>query len=131
MNTFGRGVLVVIGLIAVILGLAFLSLIFRYAPLWGTRESLFVLVYTILFYLTLGGATVAFVPRERTAEFVAGVGGSLAAIFGLGILYYLLAGRGALGIYLVLVLIFALIVQAVAAGGFLFLGRVVLEDSAA
>lgn len=123
MNPILRGGIFVVGLIAGFLGLVFLFLVFRYLPLWGTQESLFILVYWILTYAAFGAALTAFVPRERIAKFVAGVGGAVSAFFALGIPYYLLIGNGANGIYMAMILIIILPVQVAGAGGFLYVGR--------
>ena len=122
MSAFRRGGFAVIGLFAGIFGLAFLSLVFRYAPLWGTRESLFVIVYLSFTYATLGGAVVGFLPRAATAAYVAGAGAAIAGVYGLGIVYYIVLGSGTIGTYLALVLVVGVVVQTIAARGFKFIG---------
>lgn len=121
MSALRRGVFAAIGVVAGFFGLAFVTLIFRYAPLWGTRESLYAVVYTSLAYVSFGGAFVAFLPRERMAELVVAGGGFLAALYAFGIPYYVIFGRGVNSIYLALVLVIGVILQVAFTGGFRFL----------
>jgi len=110
--------LAAIGVVAGIFGFAFVGLVFQYAPLWGTRESLYTVVYTSLAYVSLGGAIVAFFPREKVADLAVAGGGFLGALYALGILYYVIFGEGVNGIYVALVLGFGIVLQMVFTGGF-------------
>lgn len=123
MNSVLRGALFMVGLLMGLFGLATLSLVSRYAPLWGTQEALYVLVYVVLTYLALGGGAVAFVPYVRVAEIVGGAGIAIAAFFGLGMVYYAIAGSGTIGIYHTIILALAAGIQAGCAITFIFVGR--------
>jgi len=118
MSTLKRVVFGAVGVVAGVFGLALLTLISRYAPLWGTRESLYVVVYISLAYLAFGEAFVAFLPRERMAELVIAGGGFLAALYGFGIPYYVILRGRVNSVYLALVLVVGVILQVVFTGGF-------------
>ncbi|WP_193310816.1 hypothetical protein [Halorubrum halophilum] len=123
MGAFRRGVYAAIGIGAGVFGLAFVSLVFRYLPLWGTRESLYVVLYTSFAYVSLGGSVVGFSPRRRTTELISGVGAVIAVLYVLGVPYYMILGDTVNDTYVGLVLIFGAIVQAVFIGGFQLLSR--------
>lgn len=118
MGAFRRGVYAAIGIGAGVFGLAFVSLIFQYLPLWGTRESLSVVLYTSFAYVSLGGSVVGFFPQERTTELISGVGAVLAVLYILGIPYYMILGDSTNDTYVGLVLMLGTVVQAVFIGGF-------------
>lgn len=129
MDDFLRGALAAAGFLTALFSLVTFSLVFQFAPLWGTRASSNVVVSVVLTYLALGVATVAFLPRVRVAEAVGGVGGALAVLLGLGIVHYGRGGPETLGGYFLLVLILATAIQAICAAGFVFFGRTMLEGA--
>jgi len=130
MDDFLRGALAAAGFLTALFALLTFSLVFQIRPIWGTRVSTYVLVSLVLTYLALGAATLAFVPRVRTAEAIGAVGGAIAVLLGTGIVYYGTYGTGTLGLDFLLILILAAAIQAVSAVGFVLVGRTVFEEPA-
>lgn len=129
MDDFLRGALAASGFSTALFSLLTFSLVFQYAPFWGPRASSYVVVAVVLTYLALGAATLAFVPRVRVTDTIGAVGGAIAVLFGLGVVYYGTSESGSLGVYFLFILVLATAVLSLSAVGFVLVGRTMLASA--
>lgn len=120
MKTIHRGILGGVGILAAFFALVVVTLVFRYLPLWGTRESFFLIFYTSLLYASVAIAALGFLPWKQTAQYVGGIGLFLAVVFAASGVYYsimFILNDGTIPIYLAIISIVGIVAQFALVGG--------------